>query len=339
VYVRRNIVNQVVVVTGASSGIGRETALELARHGACVVLAGRGRPALDSLAAEVQRLGGVALVAPTDVGDYAQVTALADAAVRRFGRIDTWVNNAGVWAFGAVEQQEVETIQQVVAVNLLGPIYGMKAALPHLRASGGTIVNVSSAAAKRALPLQAAYSAAKHGVSAFGEALRLELRHDRAPVRIVDVLPSAINTPLFTHGRSPAGIRPRPVSPVYEARVAATTIVAVARRPVRDVFAGGAGRLLDAAQRLSPALVDWALLGPGRIVERQQGRQGEGEGADNLRQPAEGPGRGAGEFGQRSKSISLYTTVFGLHPVRGRIAAGLLLAGAAVALRRLGRRR
>lgn len=334
----RDVGDQVVVLTGASSGIGRETALELARAGARLVLAARNQPALDGLVGEVQRLGGRAVAVPTDVSDLAQVAELAQRAVQRFGRIDTWVNNASVSTYATVEQTDAEEIRRVIEVDLLGSVYGMKAALPHVRRTGGTIINVSSALGKRAVPLQAAYCAAKHGVVAFGEALRLELRHGKEPVTVVDVLPSSINTPLFEHARSKIGVLPQPIPPVYEPRVVAEAIVATAQRPVREVYAGLAGRLLATAQRISPALVDWYLLGPGRIVDSQRTDQPD-DGRDNLYQPAAEPGRGAGRFGRGSKSTSLYTRWFGLHPNRARLAGGLALAAAVAALGSAARRR
>lgn len=331
------VAEQVVVITGASSGIGRETALEFARRGARLVLAARNQQALDALAGEVHRLGGTALAVRTDVSDFDQVSALAARAAERFGRIDTWVNNASVSTYGTVEQMDVGELRRVIEVNLLGEIHGMKAALPHLRRNGGTIINVSSTLGKRAVALQAAYCAAKHGVVAFGEALRLELRHEKVPVHIVDVLPSSINTPLFQHARSKIGVLPQPIPPVYEPRVVAEAIVGAAARPVRQVFAGFTGRLLEAGQRISPALVDWYLLGPGRIVDNQKTDRPD-DGVDNLDQPSHGPGSSTGEFGQRSKTTSLYTRWLGLHPARGRLATAAVVAGAAIALRRLGRR-
>lgn len=334
----RPITGQVVVLTGAGSGIGRETALEFAQHGADLALAARNAEALETLRREVERIGGRALAVPTDVSDFDQVTALASRAVERFGRIDTWVNNASVSTYGTVEQLDVAEIRRVIEVNLLGEIHGMKAALPHLRDNGGTIINVSSTLGKRAVALQAAYCAAKHGVVAFGEALRLELRNDGVPVEIVDVLPSSINTPLFEHARSKIGVLPQPIPPVYEPRVVAKAIVGAAQRPVRQVFAGGAGRLLEIGQRISPALVDWYLLGPGRIVDKQKTEEPD-DGRDNLDQPSEGSGRPTGRFGRGSKSTSLYTQVLGLHPVRARIASAAAVAAAAVLVRQAGRRR
>src|SRR5918995_6439780 len=290
----RSLSEQVIVLTGASSGIGRETALQFARRGAKLALAARNEDALDTLAAEVERLGGEALVVPIDVSDFNRVAELAARAAERFGRIDTWVNNASVSTYGFVEQMDVAEIRRVIEVNLLGEIHGMKAALPHLREAGGTIINVSSTLGKRAVPLQAAYCAAKHGVVAFGEALRLELRHEKLPIKVVDVLPSSINTPLFEHARSKLGVLPRPIAPIYEPRVVAETIVAVAERPVRQVFAGGAGRLLEVGQRLSPSLVDRYLLGPGRIVEGQRTDQPD-DGQDSLDEPSKGSGQSTGQ--------------------------------------------
>ncbi|MFS8478530.1 MAG: SDR family oxidoreductase [Micromonosporaceae bacterium] len=334
----RSVEDQVVVLAGASTGIGRETALRFARRGSRVVLAARNRQALDTLAAEVERVGGVPLVVPTDVSDPDQVADLAARAVERFGRIDTWVNLAAVSTYATVEQLDVAEIRRVIEVNLLGQIYGMKAALPRMREAGGTIINVSSVLGRRAVALQAAYSAAKHGILAFGEALRLELRHERVPVHVVDVLPSSINTPIFEHARSKLGVAPKPIPPVYEPRIAAKAIVAAAERPVRQVYVGGAGRALEFMQRISPSLADWYLLRVSRTFDNQRTDRPD-DGRDNLDGPLPETGRVTGQFGQRSKSTSLYTSLFGLHPARGRVATGIALGGAAAAIRWLGRRR
>lgn len=329
----RPLAQQVVVITGAGSGIGRETALTFARRGASVVLAGRGERALQSCAQEVERLGGRGLAVPTDVSDFAQVAALADRAVAEHGRIDTWVNNAAVSTYGTVKQMEPDELRRVIEVNLLGQVHGMKAALPHLEAVGdGVLINVSSALAKRAVALQAGYCAAKHGVVAFGEALRLELAHEGSRVSVVDVLPSSINTPLFGQARSKLGVLPMPIPPVYEPRVVAEAIVAAAERPVRTVFAGGMGKLLDLGQRLSPALVDRYLLGPGKVFEKQRTDRPD-NGRDNLEDPLDSPGGTTGQFGQKSRSRSLYTEWFGLHPHRARAAVAAAGVGTAALLR------
>jgi NAD(P)-dependent dehydrogenase (short-subunit alcohol dehydrogenase family) len=334
----RPLAHQVVVITGAGSGIGRETALAFAHRAATVVVAARGRDPLDSLVGEIERLGGRGLAVPTDVSDYAQVEALARRAVAEFGRIDTWVNNAAVSTYGTVEQMTPEELRRVIEVDLLGQIYGIKAALPHLEAVGdGVLVTVSSTLARRGVALQAAYCAAKHGIVGFTESLRLELRHQGSRISVVDVLPSSINTPLFAHARSKLGVLPMPIPPVYEPKVVADTIVAVAERPVRTVFAGGMGKLLEVGQRLSPALVDRYLLGPGKVVQNQQTDRPD-DGVDNLDQPVDDTGTTTGDFGGRSRSRSLYTELVGLHPNRARVAAGAAVATGAAALARAVRR-
>jgi hypothetical protein len=157
-------------------------------------------------------------------------------------------------------------------------------------------------------------------------------------VAVVDVLPGSINTPLFEHARSKLGTRPRPIPPVYEPRVVAEAIVAAARRPVREVYVGLGGRAWAAAQRVSPALVDRYLLGPGHVMDSQRTDRPDG-GRDNLYQPSTGLGSTTGGFGRASKSASPYTRWFGLHPVRARLAGGVVLAAGLAALRRAGRRR
>jgi NAD(P)-dependent dehydrogenase (short-subunit alcohol dehydrogenase family) len=334
---QKDLEHHVVVITGASSGIGRETALEFGQRGARVVVAARNEAALQTLAEEIGRVGGEALPVMTDVSDFAQVSTLASRAAERFGRIDTWVNNAAVSTYGTVEQMDAAELHRVVEVNLMGEIYGMKAALPHVRRSGGSIINVSSALGERAIPLQAAYCAAKHGIVGFGEALRLELKAERSPVRVVDVLPSSINTPLFSHARSKIGVKPKPVGRIYEPSVVAEAIVAAAKRPVRQVYAGFAGRLLSLGQRISPRITDWYLSGPGDAVAGQRTDRPD-DGVDNLFTPSTGPGSTTGDFGERSKSTSAYTRVLAPHPALVRGAMLAVVAALAIGVRRVGSR-
>jgi NAD(P)-dependent dehydrogenase (short-subunit alcohol dehydrogenase family) len=329
----RPLAQQVVVITGAGSGIGRETALTFAQAGASLALASRTSEALDTLVTECERLGGRAVAVPTDVSDYAQVEALGKETAATYGRIDTWVNNAAISTYATVEQLDPGEIRRVVEVDLLGPIHGMQVALPYLKQTDGVLINVSSTLARRAVALQAAYCAAKHGVVAFAESLRLELRYEGSKVSVVDVLPSSINTPLFGHARSKLGVLPMPIPPVYEPRVVAQAVVAAAEHPVRTVFAGGMGKVLEVAQRISPSLVDWYLLGPGRIVDKQQTDRPD-DPRDNLDEPIPEHGETTGPFGHRSKSRSLYTEVLGLHPNRTRALVGAGTAAAVVALAR-----
>jgi short-subunit dehydrogenase len=333
----RPLDQQVVVITGASQGIGRETALQMAIAGARVVVAARNEEALSELRAEIERTGGEAEPVVTDVGDFSQVEHLAERAVERFGRIDTWVNDAAVSIYATVEQLEPDEMDRVVRVNLLGQMYGCKAAIPRMKAGGGgTIVNVASALAERAVPLQSVYVATKHAVRGFSEALRLELMHEQAGIDVVVILPSSINTPLFNFARSKMGVKPMPVPPVYEPRVVAEAICHAAEHGGREVVVGGWGKLLLAAQAASPSLLDRYMLQGGRSYKQQQTAAPEDR-RDNLFEASTGPGSTTGDFGEQSKTSSIYTSVFELHPNVKRIAAAALVAGTLVVLRRAGR--
>ncbi|MBX9579517.1 MAG: SDR family NAD(P)-dependent oxidoreductase [Gemmataceae bacterium] len=321
----RPINEQVVVLTGASSGIGRATAVELGRRGAKVVMAARSAEELNAAAEEVRAAGGETLVVPTDVADYAQCQRLAQAAVARFGRIDTWVNDAAVSMYARIVDAEVAEIEQVIRVNLLGAIHGMKAALPVLtRQNSGTIVNVGSVLSKFAVPLQGPYCASKHGLLGFADSLRLELKRDGSAVEVVTVMPSSIDTPFFAGARAKLGGKmPQPLPPAYDPRAAADAIVHVCERPQRDVIVGGAGRLFVLLNRLSPALFDWMMLtGDG-------GAQGQisshpKEGGDNLMAPTPGAKPAHGGWTKMNLGQSWYTKYWDLNPVGRAVALGAL---------------
>ncbi len=333
----KSIGEQVVVITGASSGIGRETAVRFGQQGASVVLAARNEAALEEAAKEVGRLGDKARVVVTDVAEWGQVNRLAQEAVERFGRIDTWVNNASTGGYGTVEEMSIEEIERIIRINLMGEIYGMKAALPHLRRQGqGTIINVASVLGERSVPLQAAYCAAKRGVSGFTEALRLELEHECSGIVVTLIVPSSINTPLFDHALSKLGVKPRPIPPVYEPKVVAEAILFAAEHPRRDIVVGGAGKMLAVGERISPRLMDRFMLMRGQMFKIQKTDQPD-NGQDNLFKPMGGAGSTTGDFGQRSKSTSIYTRYLEQYPNRKRVLLGATAAGAVALLRRVGR--
>ncbi|MGH2428448.1 MAG: SDR family oxidoreductase [Candidatus Limnocylindria bacterium] len=328
---------QVVVITGASQGIGRETALQLATKGASLVLAARNEEALSELARQVERLGGQAETVITDVAEHEQVERLGQRAIDRFGRIDTWVNNAAVSIYATVEQLQPEEMERLVRVNLLGQMYGARAAIPHMkRQGGGTIVNVGSALSERAVPLQSAYVASKHGIAGFSEALRLELMHEESGIDVVLILPSSMNTPLFNFARSKMGVQPMPVPPVYEPRVVAEAICHAAEHGGREIVVGGWGKLLTVGQWLSPSLLDRYML-QGARAWKQQKTDRPDDARDNLFEPSTGPGATTGDFGQGSKSTSLYTTYLELHPERKRVALAALLLALLALVRHIGR--
>ena len=320
------IQEQVVVITGASSGIGRATALEFARGGAKVVCAARNEEALGTLVDEINRGGGEALAVPTDVAEAPQVHALAERAVGQYGRIHTWVNNAGVTAYGRVEEMTDEEFERVIRVNLLGQIFGARAALPHLRASGdGVLIGIGSVESYRAVPLQAPYVASKFGVRGFYDTLRMELVDEGAPVAVTVILPASINTPLFQHAWSKLGVVPRVLPPVYPPEEVAHAIVRAAQQPTREVPVGGSALGFLLGQRLSPALTDAALT-VGRAAFRRQRTDRPDDGEDNLDRPMPGPGRVRGDQPGPRLEYSPFTRLVGHLPRPGEVLTGVLAA-------------
>jgi short-subunit dehydrogenase len=340
---KRPVRDQIVVITGASSGIGRQTALTFAQQGATVVLAARSEAALRELEEQIRRQwGGRALVVVTDVADFNQVQRLADEAVKQFGRIDTWVNDAAVSEYAPFDQVTLEEFRRIMDVNLMGIVHGVKAAFPILtwQRTRSTIINVGSALSDRAVPLQAAYVASKHAIKGFTDTIRMELEHAQAPVDVTLILPSSINTPIFDHARTKLGVKPAPIGPVYEPTVVADAIVYAATHDrVRELFAGASGKFLSVMHKISPRLVDWYMESGGRAFRQQHGREPADPGQEALFSPPERNGRGSvrGRFGERARQSSLYTSYLDPHPaVKGTLFA-LAVAGAAAGIFALGR--
>lgn len=325
---------QVVVITGGSSGIGLATAIELGRRGASVVLAARGLDALEAAAAEVDRAGGKALLVATDVAEWDQVHALAARAIEAFGRIDTWVNGAAVSTYGTVADLPVEEIRRVVDVDLIGHVHGIKAALPQMLAQGhGAIIGISSGLGARAVPLQAPYCAAKAGVIGLMDSLRMELEHQGSDVSVTTILPSSIDTPLFDHAGSHLGVRPAPVPPIYRPQAVVEAIVHAAEHPVRDIVVGGAGKGLIVSQRLAPRFTDRLLMFAGQAIARQRSDRPDEGGPGNVFEPgvANGP---TGSYGRFAFSRSTYTRLLEHHPARRRTLVGAIAAGGLAAIRK-----
>ena len=261
---------RVIVITGGSSGIGHATALAFAKRGDCVAIAARGAEALARVAEEIEAAGGQALAITADVAQFDDVARIASETVARFGQIDVWINNASVAEWGTVESLDIATIDRVIAVDLLGPIYGCKAVLPHFRARGrGVLINVASGLAERAVPLLSTYSAAKAGVKGFTDALRIELAAEKAGIDVVLVLPASINTPFYSHGRSRLGVRPHPISVIYPPEAVAEAMVKVVEKPQREVYVGAMAKVLALSQRLSPSLTDTYMLQGNRMIRQQ----------------------------------------------------------------------
>ena len=278
----RDLSNSVVVVTGASSGIGRATAQAFAAAGASVVLAARREPPLRDAAADCERRGGGALAVPTDVRDPAAVQHLAEQARNMFGGIDVWVNNAGVTLLGRFEDAPADLWREVVEVNLFGYVNGVRAALPELRRrGGGTLVNVGSVNSRVGAPYASAYVASKFAVRGFSECLRDELRGEA--IDVCTVLPASIDTPLFQHAANFAGRAIKPLRPVLRPERVAAAIVRAARRPRREIVVGLSGRQLIALHDLARPVFDRVMS---RNVEREHFLERPADPSPgNLREP------------------------------------------------------
>lgn len=287
---------QVVAVVGASSGIGRETALRFANRGAKVIVSARSESGLLSLVQEIQNLGGEATAIVADVSDFEQVKAIADKAAAVYGRLDTWVHVAATGILARFDQLTPEEFKRVIDVNLNGQAYGAMAALPHLKQEGrGALIHVSSMEGRRALPLQSAYSSSKHGVEGFLEALRVELKHEGWPISVTSVKPAVINTPYYNNVRTKLGVKPTGIPPYYQPSLVADAILYVAEHPTRDFIVGDVGRMLDLMQRISPELVDSLLLLVGFWGQRTNEPKSE-DAPDNLYAPLPEHDRVEGDF-------------------------------------------
>jgi short-subunit dehydrogenase len=248
----------VVVITGASSGIGRATALRFARQGASLVLASRGGEALRDLAAEIETLGAEALAVPTDVADQAAVERLAHVAVARFGRIDVWVNNAGIAVFSRFLTVPLDDFRQVIDVNLMGYVYGSRAALEVMVKQGtGSIVNVASIAGEVPMPFASSYNVSKAGVRALGATIGQELMLEKKTgIHVSTVLPATVDTPFFAHAGNLTGRELRALPPTYAPEAIAAAIVSAVRRPKSEIVVGAAGKTAVAQHRRTPLTVE-----------------------------------------------------------------------------------
>jgi len=332
----RPLSQQVVVITGASTGIGRASAVEFAKHGAAVVLAARNEAALQEVAGEIKSAGGRVHVVLTDVAEADQVEHLADEAIREFGRIDTWVNNAGFGHAAHVEDMKAEEITRLMQVNVCGLIFGTKAAITRMKPQGGgTIINLGSVVSVRGIPIQSVYCASKHAIKGFTEAVRLEQERQKSGITFTLICPAVINTPFYNHAKSDTGKKLTPFDPIYPPEVVAESIVFAAENPRREIFVGGYGKLLDIMQRISPKLVDFQLL---QIDDAEAKLQADGpqeEGMDNMFTPAHDRGPVHGGYDDRSLSGSIYTKTFEWYPILKPIALGSAALGAFAVIRAL----
>jgi NAD(P)-dependent dehydrogenase (short-subunit alcohol dehydrogenase family) len=302
------ISEQVMVITGASSGIGLVTAKAAARTGARLVLAARNEADLRHAVEGIRREGGRAVYVVADVADPGQVNAIAEAAIGEFGRVDTWVNNAAVSVYGRLDELSLAEMRRQFAFNYWGHVHGCRAALPHLREGGGAIINVGSALCDRAIPLQGNYCAAKHALKAFTDALRMELEAAGVPISVTLVKPASVDTPFFEKARTHLGVEPQPVPPVYAPEVVAHVILHASQHPLRELIAGGAGAKLSAA-RFVPRLAD-VYMERWTFQSQQTDIPSNGR-PDNLWAPVASDGGERGRnWNGHTRRTSLYSQAF-----------------------------
>ncbi|MCC6492964.1 MAG: SDR family oxidoreductase [Pirellulales bacterium] len=319
----RPINDQVIVVTGASSGIGLATARMAARKGAKVLLTSRNADALAKVVREIERSGGEATYIAADITFRDDVAKIARAAIDYFGRIDTWVNNAGLSIFGRLQEVSEDDHRRLFDVNFWGVVNGSLAAVPYLRRQGGALINVGSEVSDVAIPVQGMYAASKHAVKGFTDALRIELESERAPISVTLIKPASIDTPFTRHAGNYLKRKPQLPPPVYHPDDVARAILYAATRPTRDVFVGGAAKVFSSFNKLLPGVMDW--FSSSLMVKSQMQEQPAALTKGALYEAGD-DGESRGESGHAVRH-SLYTRA-----VRHPLLASLLLAAAGAAM-------
>ncbi|HYG40442.1 MAG TPA: SDR family oxidoreductase [Cytophagales bacterium] len=322
--------DQVIVITGASSGIGLATALSAAEEGAKVVLAARNEEALQEIEQRINLSGGSATYVVADVGIKEDVEDIAKAAINEFGRIDTWVNDAGVAIYGKLEEVKDEDSRKLFETNFWGVVNGSLTALKHLKQSGGALINVGSVVSDVAVPIQGMYSASKHAVKGFTDALRIELEMDKAPVSVTLIKPSGINTPYPEHARNYTDKEVKLPPPVYDPKEVAYAILHAAQNPIRDVFVGGGGKMMSSTNKYAPKLMDKLS---GKFIAKEELMDEPSQHFEGtLYDPGEG-GRIDGNYPGMVRSTSYYTRA----SLSSVLTSALLAAAGLTALALIGK--
>ncbi|MGV3742487.1 MAG: SDR family oxidoreductase [Burkholderiaceae bacterium] len=325
--------NSCIVVTGASAGIGRATALAFGKRGCRVALLARGEDGLDAAKREIEEAGGRAIVIPTDVADHAQVEAAAERVEREFGPIDVWVNNAMATIFCPFEQITPDDFERATQVTYLGAVWGTRAALKRMKPRNrGVIIQVGSALAYRSIPLQSPYCGAKSALRGFTDSLRSELIHDKSNVHLTMVQLCAFNTPQFDWGRTTMDKQPQPVPPIFQPEVAAEAIVWAAQNRRRELWVGFPTVKAILATRLFPGLLDKFLAS-----KAYSGQQADTplppDRQDNLYRPLPGDQGAHGRFDERAESSNWHLWL-NTHRWHAATAFALLAGAGALAASR-----
>ena len=315
-YNLKPVEQQVIVITGASSGIGLTTARIAAQRGARVVLAARSEDALQQIASE---LGPNVSYVACDVGNESDLRNVAEHARTRFGAIDCWVNNAGASIYGKLLEISIEDHRQLFETNYWGMVFGSRIACEYLRPHGGALINVGSTVSDRAIPLQGAYSASKHAVKGFTDALRMELEEEGAPISVTLIKPGSITTPFVDHAKNYMEQKPNLPPPVYAPENVAEAILHAAEHPVRDLFVGSGGKGISAMGHHAPRIADKYMES---MLFDQQKRDEREESRPNGLYEATNDPRERGPYTGYVNETSFYTKA-SIHPV---VTGAVLLA-------------
>ena len=317
---------QVIVLTGASSGIGLATARMAAHRKAKLVLVARSEAALSQLVDEITQSGGEAIHVTADVGNELDMRRVADAALQRFGRFDTWINDAGVSIYGPLRETALDDARRLFDTNFWGMVHGSLIAVEHLRTHGGAIINLGSIVSDRAIPLQGMYCASKHAVKGFTDTLRMELEKEGVPVAVTLVKPSAIDTPFTRHAKNNMAVEPDFPPPVYAPQLVAESILHCAQRPVRDLTVGGGGKAIALTGTYAPRLTD-RYMELTMFDQQQKEQPARPRSQHTLYKPSEDLAE-RGEYDGHVRRTSLYT--------RARrspgVTSALMLGAASLAL-------
>ena len=318
---KKPLSEQVVVIGGGSYGLGRAVVRRAARRGARVVVGARTPEALEGSLEDIRASGAEGHVLEVDVGRREQVQELVDEAVARFGRVDTYVANAMVTVYAEAHRLEEEELRRIFDVNFFGAVFGYWSALPQLRETRGTFIQIASALSYRGIPLQAGYCATKAALRAFFESARVELRREGAGVDVCVVLPGAVNTPQFDRARQKMGYQPQPIPPIYQSEPFAEAIARCCERPVRELPLGWGAQKLLWGQKLSPRAGDAVFLRNGWKGQHTADLKPL-EAPDNLFTVLPGDPGAHGRFDGEARESSFWTW---LRLRRGLVGAGLAL--------------
>lgn len=314
---------QVIVITGASSGIGLATARAASRKGAKLVLASRNQKALAQIEQQLKDAGGEAIHVVADVGNREDVQQIAAAAIQHFGGFDTWVNDAGVSIYGRLEQVSEEDSRRLFDTNFWGVVSGSLIAANLLKSRGGAIINIGSELSDLGIPLQGMYAASKHAVKGFTDSLRMELEEEKAPISVTLIKPAGINTPYPQHAKNYTNHELTLPPPVYEPEEVANAILYAAVHPKRDIFVGSSSKVMSSLNKHVPGMVDWMNE---NFMTRMQLRTERAKPREDSLHQAGADGKVHGNYEGHVMKTSLYTRA-ALHPM----ATGAVVAAAGAA--------